>query len=231
METDASEQRVRVLVVDDTAAVRRLLRTLLIADGHEVVGEASDGWAGVRQAGERHPDVVIMDWSMPTMDGVAATRAIRSRDPDIAVIAYSSADEAGVSQAFLQAGAERCIDKRDVHRLMDAVRELAHERAMRGSGELLRLHVQSWPALARTHVVVCGALLTRAPAQLADTLAEHSRPGATITLDLSDITAMNADGVQALDDCGRVVQARSAALEIHDPSPIARRALRRRLAH
>lgn len=68
--------RVRVLIADDHAAIRAGLRLLLEAHGVEVVGEAADGVAAIRNARALRPDVVLMDVRMPGTDGIEATRAI-----------------------------------------------------------------------------------------------------------------------------------------------------------
>ncbi|MHB8869951.1 MAG: response regulator, partial [Thermoleophilia bacterium] len=66
-------QQVGILLVDDSATVRRELRTLLeLLEGVEVVGEAADGAEGLRLAAALRPDVILLDLEMPVMDGLAA---------------------------------------------------------------------------------------------------------------------------------------------------------------
>jgi DNA-binding response OmpR family regulator len=224
----------RIVLVDDNELVRRLLRTLLSDAGHVVVAEAADGRAGVRDTVATRPDAVIMDWSMPGLDGVAATREIRARCPGVSVIAFSSAGDPEVRDEFLRAGAHSYFDKADIDGVLAAVRALASPR---GAGpraespppaapeETLRWSVRAWPALARVHVTLHGALRSDTVAALLAALREHVRPGHEIILDLSEITAIDARAVAALEEWRGVAEAHDADVVLQDPSPVARRAL------
>src|SRR5262245_50209176 len=98
--------RIRVLLVDDHAVVRRgLLGFFELLDDIEVVGEAEDGRQAVELVGEREPDVVLMDLLMPVMDGIAATAEIKSKYPDVEVVALTSFIEEERVTAALEAGA------------------------------------------------------------------------------------------------------------------------------
>ena len=80
----------RVVIVDDHPITRQGLRAAFaIADGVEVVGEASSGEQAVSLVDETLPDVVFMDVRMPGMNGLQATRAIRAKHPDVKVIVFS----------------------------------------------------------------------------------------------------------------------------------------------
>jgi NarL family two-component system response regulator LiaR len=99
-------RRLRVLLVDDHAMVRRGLATFLKAfDDLELAGEAADGDAAVRCCAEVQPDVVLMDLKMPGMDGIAATRVIREHFPTVQVLALTSFRDEELVQRALQAGA------------------------------------------------------------------------------------------------------------------------------
>jgi NarL family two-component system response regulator LiaR len=99
-------RRLRVLLVDDHAMVRRGLAAFLKAfDDLELAGEAADGDEAVRRCAEAQPDVVLMDLMMPGLDGVAATRVIRERFPTVRVLALTSFQDEGLVQRALQAGA------------------------------------------------------------------------------------------------------------------------------
>lgn len=103
----------RVLIVDDVAAVREALRLLLSDEaGVDVVGEAADGEEAVKLAEALRPDLVLMDLEMPRMSGLSAMRAIRLRpDPPILVaMSVYGASEAVRLSAF-DAGATSYVEK------------------------------------------------------------------------------------------------------------------------
>jgi len=97
----------RVLLVDDHQIVREGLATLLgEQQDMEIVGQAGDGREAIDLASRLEPDVVVMDIHMPGMTGDEATRQIKLRRPGTRVIALSMCDEAQMSEAMRQAGAE-----------------------------------------------------------------------------------------------------------------------------
>ncbi len=98
--------RIRVLVVDDHAMVRRGLATFLkVFDDLELAGEAASGQTAIQLCAQLQPDVVLMDMVMPEMDGASATRLIRRQSESIQVIALTSFKEEILIQSALQAGA------------------------------------------------------------------------------------------------------------------------------
>jgi len=101
------DRRLRVLLADDHEIVRQGLVSLL-SEEHtlEIVGQATNGREAVDLAGRLHPDVVIMDVSMPGIDGDAATRQIKARRPQTRVIALSMYEEPQKIEAMQEAGAE-----------------------------------------------------------------------------------------------------------------------------
>src|SRR4029079_8260447 len=88
--------RIRVLIVDDHAMVRRGMRDFLdLHDDLEVVGEASDGEGALEAVETLRPEVVVMDLLMPGVDGIAATAEIKARQPSIEVAAITTLIEEG----------------------------------------------------------------------------------------------------------------------------------------
>ena len=85
---------IRILIVDDSAAVREGLSSFLeMAQGVELVGTASDGIEAMEKARQLLPDVVLMDAQMPNVDGVEATRLIKKEFPDIGVLFFSTCSD------------------------------------------------------------------------------------------------------------------------------------------
>ena len=101
-----SPARIRILLVDDHAMVRRGMRDFLaLHDDLEVVGEAADGSGAIEAAAALQPDVVVMDLLMPGVDGIDATARIKADHPDMEIVAITSFVEEGRIVAALEAGA------------------------------------------------------------------------------------------------------------------------------
>jgi DNA-binding response OmpR family regulator len=118
----------RVVLVDDADEIRELVAEVLTGAGHVVVGHAHDGWEGVELALAERPDAVITNWRMPRMNGVETTSRIRAAHPEIAILALCASDEPAIRDAFLAAGADAVIDKRDMRGLLAAVRAADERR-------------------------------------------------------------------------------------------------------
>lgn len=90
----ACRDRVKILLVDDSAPIRKLM--LLILEGHQGISEvreAEDGFSALEQCSESVPDLVLLDYWMPGMDGAQTALHIRERYPQTRIVAYSAALE------------------------------------------------------------------------------------------------------------------------------------------
>ncbi len=105
----------RILIADDHELVRRGLRSLLASrTGWNVCGEAKDGLEAVEKARLLHPDVVLLDITMPELNGLDAARQIRRDDPNMEIVILSQHDPREMTAPALQAGAREYISKSDV---------------------------------------------------------------------------------------------------------------------
>ncbi len=104
--------RTRVLIVDDHKIVREGLASLLNDQPDiEVIGQAGNGREAISMADRFHPDVIIMDVSMPVMNGDEAARQIKMLIPNTRIVALSMFEDDEIMQKMYQAGAERYVLK------------------------------------------------------------------------------------------------------------------------
>ena len=102
---------IRVMVVDDTPHVLRMLASMLEIDGFEVVSQATSGEEAIERLDEADPDVVVIDYKMPAMDGLTAARELRSRRPDQVVVLYTAYIDAALEREAAEVGVALCLDK------------------------------------------------------------------------------------------------------------------------
>ncbi len=101
----------RIMVVDDAAFMRTVLKKILTEAGHEVVSEATDGADAVVKYTECRPDLVTMDITMPKMDGVQALKAIRGTDGNARVIMCSAMGQESLVVEAISSGARDFVAK------------------------------------------------------------------------------------------------------------------------
>jgi DNA-binding NarL/FixJ family response regulator len=112
-----------VLIVDDNAGVRRLLRRAVL-DSAIAIWECADGAEALTAYADRQPDIVLMDIRMPRKDGLAATRQIREFHPDARVVMVTDYEDEDLRKAASEAGACGYVVKQnltDIGRLMRAI--------------------------------------------------------------------------------------------------------------
>jgi len=115
----------KVLVVDDAAFMRMMIKDILRKGGYEVVGEAEDGSKAVEKYKELRPDLVTMDITMPDMDGITAVKEIRKLDSNAQIIMCSAMGQQAMVIDAIQAGAKDFVVKPfQPERVLEAVRKV-----------------------------------------------------------------------------------------------------------
>ena len=114
-----------ILLVDDAAFMRMMLKDNLVKNGYEVLGEAENGLKAVEKYKELNPDLVIMDITMPEMDGIEAVKEIKKINPSAAVIMCSAMGQQSMVIEAIQSGAKDFIVKPfQADRIIEAVRKV-----------------------------------------------------------------------------------------------------------
>ena len=115
----------KVLIVDDAAFMRMMLKDILTKNGYEVVGEAENGAKAVEKYKEVTPDLVTMDITMPEMDGISALKNIRSIDSNAKVVMCSAMGQQAMVIEAIQSGARDFIVKPfQADRVLEAVKKV-----------------------------------------------------------------------------------------------------------
>jgi two-component system response regulator NreC len=116
---------VTVVLADDHPVVRQGVRRLLEREAFEILGEASNGLDAINLTDQLHPDVVVIDLSMPTLNGVDAIREITRISPRTKVVLLTMYTDEQHILAALRAGAKGCVSKTQApEHLLQAIREV-----------------------------------------------------------------------------------------------------------
>ncbi len=112
MTTRPGHLPLRVVIVDDTQAIRHSLRVLVDAHAElEVVGTGEDGVEGIDIVRATRPDVVLLDYRMPRMDGIEAARVIRAELPETRIVMLSAYDDLSIMAYATAAGVDDFLCK------------------------------------------------------------------------------------------------------------------------
>jgi two-component system, NarL family, response regulator YdfI len=111
----------RILIVDDSDAARRILGTIVRSRRWTVCGEAENGWAGVKKFEELKPDLVLLDLAMPDISGIEAARWMSRSDPTVPIILFTVMDLEGLENAARNAGICAVVSKTQGWNLLKSI--------------------------------------------------------------------------------------------------------------
>ncbi|MCM1988119.1 response regulator [Oceanirhabdus seepicola] len=115
----------RVLIVDDAAFMRMMIKDILEKNGFEVVGQAANGVQAVELYKQEKPDVVTMDITMPDMDGIEAVKNIKAFEPNAKIIMCSAMGQQTMVMDAIRAGAKDFIVKPfQADRVLEAIKKV-----------------------------------------------------------------------------------------------------------
>lgn len=114
----------RILIVDDAAFMRMMVKDILEKNGFEIAGEASDGAEAIEKYKELSPDLVTLDITMPEKDGITALKEIKEIDPEAKIIMCSAMGQQAMVIDAIQAGAKDFIVKPfQADRVIEAIKK------------------------------------------------------------------------------------------------------------
>lgn len=115
----------KILIVDDAAFMRMMIKDILQKNGYEVVGEAANGLQAVELYKAHQPDLVTMDITMPEMDGIEAVKQIKSINSNAKIIMCSAMGQQSMVMDAIKAGANDFIVKPfQADRVLEAIKKI-----------------------------------------------------------------------------------------------------------
>lgn len=111
----------RVLIVDDSSIMRKMIRKTIESENHTIVGEAKSGDEAIALYAALKPDLVTMDVTMREVDGFTAAKAILNGDPDARIIFLSNLDEEKYSQTAMAIGAKGYVRKHNSREILPLI--------------------------------------------------------------------------------------------------------------
>ena len=114
-----------ILICDDAAFMRMMIKDILTKNGYNIVGEAKNGAKAVEKYAELKPDLVLMDITMPEMDGIEALKKIKAADANASIIMCSAMGQQAMVIESIQSGAKDFIVKPfQADRVLEAVQKV-----------------------------------------------------------------------------------------------------------
>jgi two-component system chemotaxis response regulator CheY len=119
----------RILIVDDSETIRRMLGTILRSRKWTVCGEADDGVSGVQKFDQLKPDVVLLDLSMPDINGIEAAKLMSAADPTVPLILFTIVEIEGIKDEARQAGILAIVPKNEAWNLIGSIEGLVNQKS------------------------------------------------------------------------------------------------------
>jgi two-component system, chemotaxis family, chemotaxis protein CheY len=121
--------RLRVLIVDDSETIRRMLGAILRSRQWTVCGEAENGQSGVKEFHRLKPDVVLLDLSMPDITGIEAAKLMFATDPTVPLILFTILEIEGIEGAAREAGIRAIVPKIKAWNLIRSIEGLVNQKS------------------------------------------------------------------------------------------------------
>jgi two-component system chemotaxis response regulator CheY len=120
----------RVLIVDDSEIIRRIIRTILRTRQTWIVcGEAENGCSGVEKFEQLKPDVVLLDLSMPDITGIEAAKQMSASDPTVPLILFTILEVEGIESEAREAGIRAIVPKNQAWNLIGSIERLVGRKS------------------------------------------------------------------------------------------------------
>lgn len=178
----------RILIADDHTVVRRHIRNILQEEKDWVVcGEARTGREAVTMAAAEHPDVVVLDLSMPELDGLQAARLIHEQFPETELILLTMHEPHELMERLTACGVRTCIPKTDLSDLVCAVRDVVRVTAPASKRSSTRTAAATDPAPTQ----ISAETLTAAERKIVKMLAESRSTG-----EIADALSLTMESVK-----------------------------------
>ena len=115
----------KIMICDDAAFMRMMIKDILTKNGYEIAAEAENGAVAVKKYPDAKPDLVLMDITMPDMDGIQALKKIKEIDPNANIIMCSAMGQQAMVIEAIQSGAKDFIVKPfQAERVLEAVKKV-----------------------------------------------------------------------------------------------------------